>query len=390
VGWWWFVLAQAMTVLVASSEALEIRGLEVSSVPGGGAVIVELSTSAPTMTSSVQDATGRFQRVYVDLPAGTTLAAGIPRRLSGHAPISAVRVGLTERGRVRLLVELSDAAEFVVRELDDGRRLLIAARADAAPANATPAQREETTPRRRAPPRHRRVRLQRPPRIVLDPGHGGDDPGALGYAVEKDVTLAIGHDLAALLRSGLGAEVTLTRSDDSTLPLAERTRIANVTRADLFVSIHANASPSGTARGIETYYLDNTNDQATLRLVAMENGGGREPPPEGRTDLRYILSSLLQGGKQDVSARLATVLQKNLISQMAARHDDIVDLGVKRGPFYVLVGAYMPCVLVETSFLDHEIEGHRLAGAPYRRQLAEGLYAGIREFLIATQRARTL
>jgi len=379
-----------MTVLVASSEALEIRGLEVSSVPGGGAVIVELSTSAPTMTSTVQDATGRFQRVYVDLPAGTTLAAGIPRRLSGHAPISAVRVGLTERGRVRLLVELSDAAEFVVRELDDGRRLLIAARADAAPENATPAQREETTPMRGAPPRHRRVRLQRPPRIVLDPGHGGDDPGALGYAVEKDVTLAIGHDLAALLRSGLGAEVTLTRSDDSTLPLAERTRIANVTRADLFVSIHANASPSGTARGIETYYLDNTNDQATLRLVAMENGGGREPPPEGRTDLRYILSSLLQGGKQDVSARLATVLQKNLISQMAARHDDIVDLGVKRGPFYVLVGAYMPCVLVETSFLDHEIEGHRLAGASYRRQLAEGLYAGIREFLIATQRARTL
>jgi N-acetylmuramoyl-L-alanine amidase len=267
-----------------------------------------------------------------------------------------------------------------------------APRAIAAPAEPAPA---EPTARKRAAPASQPAAPpvlagRRPPRIVLDPGHGGDDPGALGYAVEKHVTLAIARELARLLEEGIGADVRLTRSGDTTLSLAERTQLANEARADLFVSIHANASERGNLRGIETYYLDNTDDRATLRLVAMENGTARTPPPEGHTDLRYILSSLVQGNKQDTSARLAATLQANLVEHMAARHDQVVNLGVKRGPFYVLVGAYMPCVLVETSFLNHRVEGRRLADARYRSELAQGLYAGIKRFWSDGRGAMTL
>jgi len=235
-----------------------------------------------------------------------------------------------------------------------------------------------------------RAALGSRPRIVLDPGHGGKDPGARGYAVEKEVTLAIARRLAHLLRTRLGAVVVLTRSDDRTVTLPARTARANAEDADLFVSIHANANPRGQLHGIETYYLDNTDDQGAIRLANMENGPAGPAPSTGKADLRYILSDLVQVGKMDASIALATAIQRGLVGTLRRRYTAIEDLGVKRGPFYVLVGAYMPCVLVETSFLTHPVEGPRLARAGYRDAVAEGLYAGIARFLADTRRARTL
>jgi N-acetylmuramoyl-L-alanine amidase len=227
------------------------------------------------------------------------------------------------------------------------------------------------------------------PRIVIDPGHGGRDPGAQGYAVEKVVTLAVARRLAAHLRERLGAETILTRSDDATLELGDRTERANGEAADLFVSIHANASRNTQASGIETYYLNNTNDRATIRLAAMENGLDYVPQAQG-TRLRYILSDLLQVGKIDESVRLAHTVQRSLVGHLGARYPEVTDLGVKQGPFYVLVGAHMPCVLVEMSFLTHPMEGRRLASDPYQAAVAEGLYAGIAAYLADDRHSRTL
>jgi N-acetylmuramoyl-L-alanine amidase len=340
----------------------------------------------------------------------------MPAAQAGDGPIAALRIGAGEGGAPRVVVDLAQPVRWRVRArgqttvielvVPEAEARVPAPREPTAVARAEPRAKErpvdppavEAPPRDAtgeddvapAPPPPARVPLDTRPRIVLDPGHGGRDPGARGHAVEKEVTLAIARRLASLLRTRLGAEVVLTRADDRTVPLPARTARANTEEADLFVSIHANANPHGRLHGIETYYLDNTEDQGTMRLAHMENGPAGPRPQAGKADLRYILSDLVQVGKMDESIALATAIQRGLVGTLRKRWSGIEDLGVKRGPFYVLVGAYMPCVLVETSFLTHPVEGRRMARATYREAIAEGLYAGVARFLADTRRSRTL
>jgi N-acetylmuramoyl-L-alanine amidase len=228
-----------------------------------------------------------------------------------------------------------------------------------------------------------------PWRIVLDPGHGGTDPGTQGVdgVYEKDVTLAIAKRLKRRLEDGLHAQVLLTRDRDVSRSLAQRTAFANVNSADLFVSIHANADVAGELRGIETYTLNNTDEHATIRLAKMENGPG---VATGHGDLSFILSDMVQSGKEEDSIALAQHLHYSMLARLRSRYPDVRNLGVKKGPFYVLVGAYMPCVLIETSFLSHPIEGRRLASSAYQDDIAEGLYHGMAEFLGNMRLAKTL
>ncbi len=231
-------------------------------------------------------------------------------------------------------------------------------------------------------------------RVVLDPGHGGHDPGASSVdgVQEKEVTLAIARRLAAKLKKRLPAEVFLTRSRDVFVPLEERTALANRVEADLFVSIHANASTNRSLQGIETYYLNNTGDRATLRLAAMENGLGavsRAGRGKGK-DLSYILSDLIQTGKEEESSVLARRVHEAMIQRLRGKYPKVKSLGVKKGPFYVLVGAHMPCILAETGFLTHRVEGKRLAQPVYQEEIAEGLFWGIARFLQENRLARGL
>lgn len=225
--------------------------------------------------------------------------------------------------------------------------------------------------------------------IVIDPGHGGADPGTRGVdgVFEKDVTLAIAQRLKRRLEQGLRARVLLTRAADASRSLAERTAFANANGADLFVSIHTNADAAGELHGIETYTLNNTNERATMRLAKMENGPGVRT---GRGDLTYILSDMVQSGKEEESVVLAQRVHARLLDRLRSRYPGVRDLGVKKGPFYVLVGAYMPCVLVETSFLSHPIEGRRLTSGAYQDQIAEGLFLGVADFLGDARLAKTL
>jgi N-acetylmuramoyl-L-alanine amidase len=375
----WRALLGACVVLAAGGrgEAVELRRLDVMPSPGGATARLVLSAPVRAAVHGVEITPGTVSRLYVDLPPGTRLGRDVSRLASAPSPLAALRIGIGEAGVLRLVLEVDGAVTYRVRRGEGGRVLSVALAPEAAAPGTAP------------PPGTVAERLVRP-KIVLDPGHGGHDPGAEGFAVEKEVTLAIAQHLAALLRTRLGADVVLTRTDDATLPLAARTARANTESADLFLSIHANASRSRRLRGIETYYLNNTHDRATIRLAAMENGL-RVPAPAGRAnDLRYIVSDLVQVGKMEESIGLATAVQRALVDHLGARYPGIVDLGVKRGPFYVLVGAYMPCVLVETSFLTHPAEGRRLAARAYRESVAEGVYAGVARFLADARRARTL
>jgi len=198
---------------------------------------------------------------------------------------------------------------------------------------------------------------------------------------EKAITLAIARAVAERLRADPDVEVVLTRAGDETVSLEQRTAIANAQGADLFLSIHANASEARSVSRIETYTLNNTDDRATMRLAALENGLAFTGAVPEESDLAFILSDLLQTGKEDESIALAEAVQGGLIRYLRERWRDVSDLGIKKGPFYVLVGAYMPCVLVEVDFLTHPSEGQRIASQRYQRDLAEGISRGIRRFL---------
>ena len=229
----------------------------------------------------------------------------------------------------------------------------------------------------------------RPWRIVLDPGHGGADPGASGVdgLLEKDVVLAIAQRLKRRLEESSNAKVLLTRETDTTRTLAERTAFANANGADLFISIHANADRSGELQGIETYTLNNSNDRATIRLAKMENGPSVQV---GRGDLSFILSDMVQSGKEEESNALAERLHSRVLARLRSGYTEVHNLGVKKGPFYVLVGAYMPCVLFEASFISHAVEGKRLGTTAYQQDIAEGLFLGITDFLSDARLAKTL
>lgn len=372
-----------LLVGVPTTWATELRALETAQSSDATTITLHLSDPVRAAVSAVEAEPGKLARLYVDLPVGTHIGRGVARANTGPGErIGAIRIGVGDGGGPRIAIDLETVAAYHVSHAEGGRVVIIGVSGPhPAVSAATPAPAKDPRPA---------ARVRRAARIVIDPGHGGHDPGAQGFAVEKDVTLSIARRLTRLLRERLQADPVLTRTDDSTLALADRTARANAEGADLFVSIHANASENTRLHGIETYYLNNTDDRATIRLASLENGLDLLHPAAGATDLRYILSDLVQVGKMDDSIALATALQRSLVRRLRDRYADVTDLGVKQGPFYVLVGAYMPCVLVETSFLSHRVEGRRMGRGDYQQLIAEGLYAGIARFLADSARARTL
>jgi N-acetylmuramoyl-L-alanine amidase len=207
-------------------------------------------------------------------------------------------------------------------------------------------------------------------RIVVDAGHGGLDPGAIGPSGvrEKDVTLAISNRLAQRLRQA-GFDVVMTRADDRYVALEERTAIANARRGDLFVSIHANANPRRSLAGVETWVLNVADDRYANRLAARENGV--DPDQESAAlDARRILTDLDARSATDASRRLAQQVQREITGAVREKVGEVQDLGVKSALFYVLVGARMPAVLVETAFISNRREEQRLASAKYQDEVA--------------------
>jgi N-acetylmuramoyl-L-alanine amidase len=212
--------------------------------------------------------------------------------------------------------------------------------------------------------------------VVLDPGHGGRDPGALGFGVrEKDVTLRVAQLLAPALERR-GFRVVLTRDRDRTLSLEERTARAEAARGDLFVSLHANAAPRRSLQGIETYYLDADHERHSMRVAARENGVARSQ----LDPLQRTLGRLRISETSVHSRRLAQLVQTELVSGMPRRFRPVQDLGVKKGPFYVLFLSDMPAILVETGFVTNRSDAQRLRDAGYAEAVAERIAEGVDRF----------
>jgi len=215
-------------------------------------------------------------------------------------------------------------------------------------------------------------------RIVVDAGHGGHDTGTIGPngLLEKDLVLDVSLRLGRLLETRLGADVIFTRDDDTFIPLETRTAIANEHQADLFISVHANSSQDPSARGVETYYLNFTSNPDALEVAARENAVSEKSIFE----LQDLVKKITLKEKIEESRELATDVQQSLYSGLATRHTTLRDRGVKKAPFVVLIGANMPSILAEISFVSNPTDAAKLETPEYREKIAESLYKGIAKY----------
>jgi N-acetylmuramoyl-L-alanine amidase len=310
---------------------------------------------------------------------------------------------------VRVMVELKQLGSYKVFTLDNPFRLIVDCFSEKPPAPAAaPAREPAVAPAPAAepeePPTPRLAKGKKAPtsakahkvprgqakdmpnqlglaaqlglcvnRVVIDPGHGGKDPGAIWRGVnEKDIVLDIAKRVKEKLLNLTGCEALLTRSKDVFVPLEDRTAYANTHDADLFISIHINAAPGPGLQGIETYFLNLASDEQSMRVAARENATTHR----SISDLQNILNDLMLNSKINESNHLARTLHRNLLGQVR-RSYQVQDLKVKQAPFYVLIGARMPAALIEVGFLTNPQEHQRLTNAAYRDQLAEGIAQGI-------------
>lgn len=216
-------------------------------------------------------------------------------------------------------------------------------------------------------------------RIVLDPGHGGKDKGASSPngIHEKDITLALARELQKVLQAETGCEVLLTRNRDRYLSLEERTAIGNARKADLFISIHTNAHQDSSIGGIETYFLNFSKDKESARVAAMENATSTRKI----SDLETIIRDLMLNTKIKESSQLAAMVQSRTVRGIRTRYDGLRNLGTKQAPFYVLVGAEMPAILIETAFITNPKEEKLLKDKQFRHNLAKAIASGIKSYI---------
>ena len=360
-------------------------------------VMLELSRQAKYEVRRLEanSAKGLPARVYVDLTGARMGAASKDPIAVDDGLLRQVRIGQYSHDVVRVVLDMNNLGSHNAFVLPDPYRLVIDIYGQKGLTNgasqAAPARSDE-------PPRRAALRGAKPPpavpavnglrKIVLDPGHGGKDPGAIGRdgIAEKDIVLSIAKKLARKLTTEMGVQVVLTRNDDRYVALEDRTATANAEDADLFISLHMNASPKTDAKGVETYYLDNTTDEAAIRLAARENGTSRR----NISDLQFILSDMTQNMKLEDSITLAHRLQGSMVGGMTKVMSDVKDLGVKKALFYVLVGARMPSVLVEMFFITNRGEGRAMSRENHQDAMVEALYEGIEKFGQSNLMVKTL
>lgn len=350
--------------LSSASEVTEIKDIRHWSSKGYTRIVVDLSKSTDISSNRISGP----ERLYFDLK-NSRISKGINTTLPvGDGILKAVRAGQFNQDTVRLVLDLEEIKDYSSFFLDDPSRLVI----DVYGNN------RESKPL---------VESSLTTKIVLDPGHGGHDPGAVGPngVYEKDIVLDIALRVKKILQENKNVRVYLTRETDVFISLEERTAFANSKDADLFVSIHTNASHRRTARGIETYFLNWTNDEESMRVAARENAISLEKMKEHtnryKNDVDKILIDLMRENKRNESVKLAHYVQKSIISALRDNHSGINDLGVKSALFYVLLGAKMPSILVEVSFISNPIEEKLLSKESYRDYIARAIVAGIESYL---------
>ncbi|MCJ8500502.1 N-acetylmuramoyl-L-alanine amidase [Desulfatitalea alkaliphila] len=360
-----------------------VEGLRFWSNPRYTRVVIDADQDAVFTYNELREdpAIGKPQRIYIDLH-NSRLSNDLQRIIPINDDLlSDARAGQYTADTVRVVVDIKSARTFKIFSLKNPFRIVLdvwgvetGAVAQRPAPEVSPSDTGVLPPGAIVKQLALGVR-----RIVIDPGHGGRDPGAPGYhkgVQEKDVVLAISKKLAEQLRAQLKCEVILTRDKDVYLSLEERTAIANTQNADLFISIHANASPDRRASGFETYILNLATDDEAIRVAARENATSMK----NISDLDSILKDLMQNAKVSESTLLASYVQEGALGRLGRKYN-IRNKGVKKAPFYVLLGAEMPSILVETGFISNPEEGKRLTSPEYQRLLVQGIVDGIKRYI---------
>jgi N-acetylmuramoyl-L-alanine amidase len=354
----------------------DVRDVRTWSYPDYTRVVVELTRpidleTDPTVRLPANPGARRPERLYIDLPGvwvGRRYAQGIP---VGDGLLQGVRLGQNTRTTTRLVVDLERYDRHRMFTLRSPDRVVIDVYGEPKPRPA-PVQRPTqsgASSSSRLFMESRRLRT-----VVIDPGHGGKDPGAVGLrgVQEKDVNLRLARMLARRLRAR-SFNVVLTRNDDRFIDLEERTAFAESAGGDVFVSIHSNASSNRGLRGIEIYYLDADNERHNLEVAARENG----VRPDQVDTLQETLARLRVAEASRYSRALADHVHRDVTRGLSQTYGKVPDLGVKRGPFYVLFMSTMPAILVEAGFLTNPKDARLLSNDRYLDAMAAQIAAGL-------------
>lgn len=361
----WLALALAPAAHAAPGAVRDLRHWSYGEYTR---VVVELSQPVATTVreAPADPATGAPARLYFDLPGihvGRSREEPIPVR---DGLLRRIRVGQFTRATTRIVLDVERWERYRLLRLADPERVVV----------------DVFGPRRGAPRAAGAVRpsleLRPVRRVVVDAGHGGSDPGAIGWGRlrEKDVTLRLARALRRELEAA-GFEVVLTRESDGTLSLLERTALAEGARGDLFVSLHANAAANRAAEGVEVYTLDENAQRQTLRLAARENGvaPGQVDPLQG------LLTRLRVSEASSRADLLADLVYEEIVGGMGRRWPSVAEgRGRLRGPFYVLYLSDMPSILIETGFVTHRGDARRLADPDYLDTMAARIARGIERY----------
>jgi N-acetylmuramoyl-L-alanine amidase len=366
---------------------------------GHSRLLLVLDEPAVDVSTHSSPAVGSAPARATVLLGGTTLSEKLLsayRQRPGGAEMPVDQEGIhqlvfSEMGdQAQVVVELDRARSASITEVSDRALLLDLRLPQTTPDSSLPEARALAAwleGMSMVPNKTRETRSR--PRIVLDPGHGGWDSGAVGCTGtrESDVVLALARRVAAGLERDLGAEVLLTRDDDTFLTLRERAAFANSRDADLFISIHANAAPAPNVWGIETYYLDVASDANAAAVALRENASVLAGPQGDDDNASRVISELVVSGTSALSRKLAHEIQGEVIDQLTALlgSPQVRDLGVKSAMFHVLVSTRMPSILFEASFLTHPEDEMRLRTPAFQRASADAIVQGVRRYLAATE-----
>jgi N-acetylmuramoyl-L-alanine amidase len=371
-------------IKTSESKNIIVNGVRFWSNPSYTRVVIDADSETQYTHRLLKKDTSinKPQRLYVDLSnskMGKNIDKFIP--INDHL-LSNVRAGQHTSNTVRVVVDIKSFKTYKIFSLNNPFRIIIDVRGSVAK-GTMPFIRPDNKDAKIASGALAKQLSLGVSRIVIDPGHGGRDFGAPGYikgVYEKDIVLKIAKRLAKKIRKELNCEVFMTRNSDRYFTLEERTAIANTKNADLFISIHTNAARDRKVFGLETFILNLATDNDSILVAARENATSTK----NISDLQAILSDLMQNTKVNESTRLAIHVQESMHKNLKKRYSRIKNKGVKQAPFYVLLGAEMPSILIETSFISNPRECKRLISAKYQDRMSEAIVNGIQKYIKET------
>lgn len=370
------------------SEPAVVHGLRFWSNPRYTRVVIDADKDTIFTYRELREdpSIGKPQRIYIDVHnslLGKNLQKVVP---INDNLLSDARAGQYTKDTVRVVVDIKSFKTFKIFSLKNPFRVVLDVWGMDKEGIAKAPPTKDSTGKKLPPSAIVKQLALGVRRVVIDPGHGGKDFGAPGYLKgvhEKYVALQIAKRLKQMIRDQIKCDVVLTRSTDKYLSLEERTAIANTQNADLFISIHTNANRDRRVYGMETYILNLATDDEAIRVAAMENATSAR----NISDLDSILQDLMNNAKVNESTRLGSYVQQSMNSRLGTKYKNIRSKGIKQAPFYVLLGADMPSILIETSFISNPRECKRLTTKNYQKHMCQGIVDGIKRYIQETNPA---